>query len=172
MTHKGTIALETERLILRRFKLEDADALFRNLHSKLGDSAEAEGEFFRLNWLNTYTSLESYQWLIILKSLNEPIGTIRADCVDTKRHSLELGYEIGGQWWHLGIMTEAVRCVLKFFFEEIGVNRIASRHNVTNPRSGGVMINCGMQLEGVFRQASQTGCDVNYYAILAEDYFT
>jgi len=30
MTHKGTVTLETERLILRRFTLEDAEAMFRN----------------------------------------------------------------------------------------------------------------------------------------------
>ena len=30
MNHKGTVALETERLILRRFTIEDADAMFKN----------------------------------------------------------------------------------------------------------------------------------------------
>lgn len=30
MEHKGTVTLETERLILRRFQLEDAQAMYRN----------------------------------------------------------------------------------------------------------------------------------------------
>ena len=30
MNHKGTIQLETERLILRRFSMNDADAMFKN----------------------------------------------------------------------------------------------------------------------------------------------
>lgn len=31
MNHKGTVTLETERLILRRFVAEDANAMFNNL---------------------------------------------------------------------------------------------------------------------------------------------
>ena len=30
MNHKGTIQLETERLILRRFTIDDAPAMFKN----------------------------------------------------------------------------------------------------------------------------------------------
>lgn len=171
MTHKGTVELETERLILRRFSPDDADAMFCNLHTKVGETVEAVGSFFRVNWLDSYDSLNSYQWVIVLKSLDEPIGTLRADMVDDLRRSLELGYEIGENWWHQGIMTEAVRRAIRFFFEEVGLNRIAARHNLTNPRSGGVMCNAGMSFEGVLRQASQTGCDVICYAILTEDYF-
>jgi|GEM_PF-407525 len=171
MTHKGTITLKTERLILRRFAPEDAAAMFRNLPSKAGDTVAAVEAFFRTSWLEAYESTDSYRWVIELKVLAEPIGTVKTDRVDDAHRSLELGYEIGERWWHQGIMTEAVRRVIQFFFEEVGLNRIAARHNATNPRSGGVMINAGMSLEGVQRQASRTGCDVLCYAILAEDYF-
>lgn len=172
MTHKGTVTLETERLILRRFSPDDSAAMFNNLHTKAGDSIEAVRYFFCKNWLKSYNSLHSYQWAIVLKSLDEPIGTLRADMVDNLRRSLELGYEIGEKWWHQGIMTEAVRRVIQFFFEETGLNRISARHNTTNPRPGGVMLNVGMSQEGVLRQASRSGCDVILYAILAEDYFS
>jgi len=171
LNHKGTITLETERLILRCFSPDDADAMFNNLHTKTGNTIETVCDFFCKNWLESYSSLNSYQWVIVLKSLGEPIGTLRADMVDDLRRSLELGYEIGEKWWHQGIMTEAVRCAVQFFFEEVGLNRISARHNTTNPRSGGVLINIGMSREGVLRQASRTGCDVVLYAILAEDYF-
>lgn len=30
MTHKGTVMLETERLILRRFTIDDTEPVFRN----------------------------------------------------------------------------------------------------------------------------------------------
>ena len=172
MTHKGTVELETERLILRRFSPDDSAALFKNLHTKPGNTVEVVCDFFCKNWLESYNSLNSYQWVIVLKSLGEPIGTLRAHTVDDLRRSLELGYEIGGNWWHQGIMTEAVKCVIQFFFEEIGLNRISARHNTTNPRSGGVMLNVGMSQEGILREASRTGCDVVLYAILAEDYFS
>jgi ribosomal-protein-alanine N-acetyltransferase len=172
MTHKGTVKLETERLILRRFSPDDSVAMFNNLHTKAGDTVEAVCDFFCKNWVESYNSLNSYQWVIVLKSLDEPIGTLRADMVDDLRRSLELGYEIGEKWWHQGIMTETVERVIKFFFGEVGLNRISARHNTTNPRSDGVMLNVCMSLEGILRQASRTGCDVILYAILAEDYLS
>ena len=30
MVHKGTVRIETERLILRRFVIDDAEAMYRN----------------------------------------------------------------------------------------------------------------------------------------------
>ena len=171
MEHLGTKRLETERLVLRRFSPEDSVAMLNNLHTNVGDTVEAVCDFCK-NWVESYNSLNSYQWVIVLKSLDEPIGTIRANMVDDLRRSLEIGYEIGENWWHQGIMTEAVRRVIQFFFEEVGLNRISARHNTTNPRSGGVMINVGMSQEGVLRQASRTGCDVILYAILAKDYLS
>jgi len=170
MTHKGTVVLETERLVLRRFSPDDAAAMYNNMPTKVGDTIEAVYDFFCKNWVESYTSLSSYQWVVVLKSSGEPIGTLRADMVDDSRRSLEIGYGIGENWWHQGIMTEAVGRVVRFFFEEVGLHRISARHNVSNPRSGGVMLNVGMVQEGVLRQASRTGCDVVLYAILAEDY--
>lgn len=46
------------------------------------------------------------------------------------------------------------------FLAGIGLNRISARYNITNPRSGGVMINVGMSKECVLKIASQTGCNV------------
>lgn len=172
MTHKGTVMLETERLILRRFAPEDSAAMFNNLHSKIGDTVEKVCDFFSKNWLDSYSAPNSYQWVVVLKALGDPIGTLRADMVDDPSRSLTLGYEIGEDWWHQGIMTEAVKRVIRFFFEEVGVNRIWACHEAANPRSGGVMVNAGMSREGVLRQASRTGCDMILYAILAEDYLS
>ncbi|MCL2153730.1 MAG: GNAT family N-acetyltransferase [Oscillospiraceae bacterium] len=176
MTHKGTVTLETERLILRRFATDDAGAMFRNWANQNLDIAKYldwNGSTFSTidNWVAAYEKADSYNWTIVLKDLGEPIGYINAHDIDDLRNMLEIGYAIGEKYWHKGIVTEAARRVVAFFFEEVKVNRIAAKHNSTNPRSGGVMLNVGMSFEGIQRQASQTGCDVHNYAILAEDYF-
>jgi ribosomal-protein-alanine N-acetyltransferase len=85
-----------------------------------------------------------------------------------------LGYCIGKEWWHLGIMTEALGSVIKYLFEEVGMNRIEARHDTNNPNSGKVMLKCGMKYEGTMRQADMNNqglSDCSLYAILAEDYF-
>lgn len=64
--------------------------------------------------------------------------------------------------------------LIRFFFEEVKLNRIEAGHDSNNPNSGKVMAKVGMQYEGTMRQAiknNQGICDFLYYAILAEDYF-
>jgi len=177
MNHKGTVTLETERLILRRFTIDDAQAMFRNWANEDKEIAhylnwQSNGTFETIDdWIAAYDMPDSYNWAIVLRDIGEPIGYINAHDLDDLRRTLEIGYAIGVNWWHQGIATEALRAVLAFFFEEIGVNRITARHKATNPRSGSVMLNCGMRQEGILHQASKTGCDMICYVILSEDYF-
>ena len=69
---------------------------------------------------------------------------------------------------------EALKEVLRFFFEEVGVNRVDSRHDPNNPHSGMVMAHCGMTREGTVRQGDRNNqgiCDYTLYGILKSDYF-
>jgi len=70
-------------------------------------------------------------------------------------------------------LTEALKRVIQYLFEEVGVNRIDSRHDPRNPHSGQVMAKCGMVYEGTHRQSDRNNqgiCDAAWYAILKEDY--
>ena len=69
-------------------------------------------------------------------------------------------------------VTEALREVVRFGFEELGLNRIEAQHETSNPASGKVMAHVGMQYEGTLRQRIKNkGCyvDVALYAILRGD---
>ena len=60
---------------------------------------------------------------------------------------------------------------MDFFFDEVGVNRVESRHDPNNPNSGAVMRKCGMTFEGTLRQSdwnNQGICDASWYALLAD----
>jgi [ribosomal protein S5]-alanine N-acetyltransferase len=59
---------------------------------------------------------------------------------------------IGVEWWGRGYATEAARTVLRFGFEEFGLNRIHAHHMVRNPASGCVLAKIGMRREGLLRQ--------------------
>ena len=95
-----------------------------------------------------------------------------ASCVG-RVPSAHIGYCIGKNWWHHGIMTEALQTVIGYLFDEVGFSRIESMHDPNNPHSGAVMRKCGMTFEGTHRKSDRNNqgiCDASYYAILAEEY--
>ena len=183
MNHKGTITLETQRLILRRYMPEDADAMFRNwvndpevtrfLTWRPHGSIDLTRKI-SLSDISKYYSLSHYQWAIVLKTLNEPIGGINVVKIDETCKCFEVAYRIGKAWWNQGFASEALSSVIKFLFEQVGANRIAAAHDTRNPNSGKVMLKCGMSYEGTLRQSgynNQGIYNAACYAILAENYF-
>lgn len=157
MNHCGTEYIETERLILRRFTVEDTDAMFRNwasnkevtkflmwpAHEDISVSEKVLKE-----WVDNYFKSDFYQWAIVLKKNgSEPIGTIGVVSHDDAVGKVHIGYCIGQEWWNKGITSEALHYVMEFLFEKVDVQRIESRHDPRNMNSGEVMKKCGMKYE-------------------------
>ncbi|MDR0883427.1 MAG: GNAT family N-acetyltransferase [Oscillospiraceae bacterium] len=182
MTHKGTVALETERLILRRFTLEDANAAHKNWFSDPDvamymrwdahtDISQTQ-EFIRL-FVGSYEKPDFYRWAITLKQDGQAIGAIGFQIDSEYDGVADVSYTLCKAFWHQGIVSEALKEVLRFALLEVGVNRVEAFHAVSNPASGRVMQKAGMILEGHARQKyrSHRGLeDSDLYAILAEDY--
>ncbi len=123
--------------------------------------------------VDRYEGNRAYQWAIVLAETREIIGSISAVKINDNTNAVTMGYRVGRAWWHLGITTEALALVIRFFFKEAGANRIEAYQNTRNPRSGGVMRKRGMTYEGTLRKAgrdSSGACDVCCYSILAEEY--
>ena len=181
MNHCGTIPLETERLILRRFQLSDAPDFFRNITSDPevnrfltweNLSSAAETEELLKNFINRYENPERYCWAIVVRETGEVIGTIAAPTVKNRTEALEVTYAIGKAWWGKGIATEALKAVMAFLFDRVGANRIEAGHDVNNPGSGRVMQKAGMRQEGIHRQAGRNNqglFDLVFYAKLKQD---
>lgn len=181
MNHTGTKKLETPRLILRPFAMEDAQAMYQNWASDpevtkyLTWPTHASVEISRMvlsDWVSHYSEENSYQWAIVPRDLGQPIGSIAAVHMNDRVGKVEIGYCIGQPWWHCGIMTEALGAVIDFFMKTVGANRVEACHDPRNPHSGAVMVKCGMSYEGTQRQAgvnNQGLCDLSWYAILSSD---
>lgn len=181
LTHKGTQTIETPRLILRRAKIEDAQPMFTNWASDPEvteyltwpphESVEVTKQILE-SWIAEYEKNDYYQWLIVSKELNQPIGSIIANTVG-RAQSAHIGYCIGKAWWHQGIMSETLQAVVDYLFGEIGYHRIEAMHDPNNPHSGGVMKKCGMKYEGTTRASDRNNrgvCDAAHYAILRSDW--
>ena len=184
MKHRGTKVLETDRLLLRRFTVGDANAMFNNWASDpevtkyLVWPPHEDVEVSRdvlYEWVSCYREKEYYQWAIVLKENgDEPIGSIGVAIRNDVTEMVHIGYCVGKKWWNQGITSEALGALVKFFFLKVRVNRIESRHDPRNPNSGKVMMHCGLKYEGTHREAdinNQGICDIAVYAILARDYF-
>lgn len=154
MDHKGTIQLETERLILRRVTMDDVESAFKNwvndervtlflTWQSHGNTSVTKKVFGA--WVDSYASNETYQWVIVPKDFGEPIGTITGMRIDNVNNKLEIGYCIGYDFWGKGYTAEALKRVISFFFTEVKADRIVARHAKENPNSGKVMQKAGMK---------------------------
>ena len=101
LTHKGTQTIETSRLILRRARREDAEPMFRNWASDAevtqfltwpAHGSIAVSEMVIGSWLQEYEKEGYYQWMIVLKELGEPIGSISVVRQNDRVEEAEIGY--------------------------------------------------------------------------------
>lgn len=181
LTHCGTRPIETERLFLRRFTIEDAADMYQNVCSDSRvnryltwerHNSIWETEELMRNFVERYKSDSRYCWAIVENGTNRVIGTIAAPTVKERTRTVEVTYAIGYYWWGKGLTAEALRAVIVFLFDEVTVNRIEAGHDNNNPNSGRVMEKVGMHKEGVLRQAgmNNTGLfDLVMYSILKEE---
>ena len=176
MQHSGTPILTTTRLVLRPFRVEDAQDMFTNwasdpevtkfltwpTHTNVDVS-----RFVLRDWVSHYSEPDYYQWAITLDG--HAIGSIAVVSHDDQVGKAHIGYCIGRSWWHMGIMSEALQAVMDYLFDAVRYTRLESRHDPRNPHSGAVMRKCGMKFEGTLRQSdwnNQGVCDACWYALL------
>lgn len=182
MKHKGTVRIETDRLILRKFTRSDSEATFRNwtsdnkvtkfLRWKAHENITQTQNLIE-QWVGKSEKEDFYHWAIELKELGEPIGTISCVVKNEQLDILHIGYCIGSKWWHKGFTTEAFSAIIPFLFEKVGANRIESQHDPDNPNSGLVMKKCGLKYEGTLRQSDYSNMgivDACMYSLLKEEY--
>ncbi len=171
--------LETARLILRPLRMSDADDMFayardpevsRHVLWSAHTSILQTRAFLRAS-IRQYR--QGYGSLAIQRKADgKMIGTIGFVWVNREYRSAEVGYSLGRAWWNQGLMTEALRALVNYGFDRMGLNRIEAQHETDNPASGRVMAHVGMRREGTLRQRLVNKgklVDVALYAILRDD---
>lgn len=181
LTHKGTQILYTDRLILRKFTVEDAEDMYSNwandekvtrfLSWQPHESVDETRQMLE-GWVGAYDNIKTYNWVIEYDK--KAIGNISVVKLSDKCEYAELGYVLGYDYWNKGIMSEASRAVIEFLFSEIGVNRVGISHATENPGSGKVAQKCGMTYEGTKREFFKTSTgkfvDIAEYGILSHEW--
>jgi len=171
----------TDRLILRKLAFTDAPDIVRlagdyevakmtlNIpHPYPADSADTFIKQTHQNWANGV----AYTFAIVRKDDETYMGTIGLRVEDRHKRA-EVGYWIGVPFWGKGYMTEALKRIIQFGFEDLGLNRVGASYLIGNPASGRVMEKAGMTHEGTFYKYSiRDGepMDLHFRGIVREDY--
>lgn len=147
----NTPIIETERLILRPFTIDDAEEVYRNWTSDpevaryMSWSTHENVEVTKA-WLaivvQNITSDTDYDWVFVRKSDNTLIGS-GGIYYKEETGTYTLGYNIMKSCWHQGYTTEAARAILKFAVGTLHATRFRASHAKGNPNSGKVMEKVG-----------------------------
>ena len=154
-----TKRLESNRLILRKFTLDDAEGMYNNWGSDpecckylAWDVHKSVDETKALlqSWVNDYEN-GALNWVVELKETGEIIGSISVMELLKKQSTAAIGYCYGSKFWGNGYATEALRTVLEYLLNDCGIYLVEARHISGNPASGRVMEKAGMRKDGVLR---------------------
>lgn len=182
LNHFGTQSVETERLVLRRFKYSDNEAMLKNwiadekIQSMYSEptytTTEAVNELLK-KYIDSYENLDYYRWAIILKDSDECIGQIAYFLVDTNNNFAEIEYCIGSDFQCKGLATEATKAVIEYGFSKINLHKIQICTKTINIPSQKVIEKCGFHYEGTLRDYFYMNGEYVgrlYYSILETEY--
>ncbi len=152
-------ALETERLVLRKFMENDLEAFYKIYSDKEANkflpwfplkTMEDAKTFFEKQLVRKYNQGCTYNYAVCLKEDNYPIGYVNVDTGG----SYDFGYGLRKEFWHKGFATEAGKAVVNQLKKD-AIPYITATHDVNNPRSGGVMRQLGMKYQYSYEEQWQ-----------------
>lgn len=146
--------IETDRLILRPWSVDDAEALYRYAsdlrvselalwprHTSVEMSRMVIREFFMTNPLS---------FAIVLKETDEPVGCIGLVPQGEEHYrplcgEREVGYWVGRPYWNKGLTSEALRGLIEYCCDDLGIRAFMITADGSNVASGRVAEKCGFR---------------------------
>lgn len=168
------VNLETNRLLLRPFEMDDAEQMFNgwasdeevtkyltwNAHRSIDDTKAI------LNlWIKQYEKPERLNFGIVLKETNKLIGGI--DVVGYIKGVPVIGYTLSRKYWECGYMTEACKKLIEYLFSK-GYTKIRIDALVENVASNKVILKCGgrfVETYEAYIESKDIICNINKYYI-------
>jgi [ribosomal protein S5]-alanine N-acetyltransferase len=155
-----TTLLETDRLILRKPVLEDAEAIFskyardrevtKYVMWKPHKSIEETIAFVNL-CIDNWDKGNHFTWCIVKKDDDELMGMIHLIVDNSKA---DFGYILMKSEWGRGFMPEALKKIVEFAFSNDKLYRVWGICDIDNIASAKVMEKSGLTREGILRKFS------------------
>lgn len=174
--------LETDRLVLREIRIDDAETIYnylsdseviKYLEGSTDSIEEAKGY---ISWISEgYEKRTDIRWGIELKENNTLIGDCGLGHINEPKIPTELGFMLSKKYWNKGYMSEVLKAILEYGFEELGLHRIQGWTHSDNIISSRLLLNNGFTKEGLHREFVYIWhrgiyFDADMYAILSKDY--
>ena len=169
--------LETKRLMLRDFTMDDLD----DLHEILGNDETMLFTERAYSKEKTATFLQSFcidrqpkgAYAAVLKSTGKLIGYVLFKPLG-EEDVYEIGWIFNNLFWRQGYAYEVCSKLIEYGFTEMKLHKICAEA-IDTVKSVSLMIKLGMIEEGVQRKHARhpvdgTWCDLHWYAILKEEY--
>lgn len=174
--------IETERLILREMRLDDATAVFLNfsdpdvveyIMKPIGSINEARG--FIEEWIAGFSQRKALVWALTLKTDGTFLGTCGFEAFNWHSRRGEVGYDIGQAHWGKGLMAEAMRAALDYAFQDLELHRVEAHTLLDNTRSVSLLRRLGFHQEGAFRERiylRDRFWDQGFFGLLHQDWLS
>ncbi|WCC80860.1 GNAT family protein [Cutibacterium equinum] len=178
----GTRRLRTDRLVLRRLTLDDAQQMYDNWASDpvvtqfLSWPAHSSVDVSRTilaSWVDSYDDPGTFNWGIELIADGTLIGQTSVGEKDLRTGLVNVGYAIGRRWWGKGYGTEVLVALMDYLFDVVEVNKVEASHDPANVASGRVMEKAGMVTEGLRRACYLSGSTIRdqlYHGMLRSEW--
>jgi RimJ/RimL family protein N-acetyltransferase len=165
--------LHTPRLRLRELRTDDAEALY---------AVHSDPRVMRYWSFPAWTRLEQaharvadviaqrargdvFAWAIADRDSDRLIGTVAAFSLDRAQLRAEIGYSLAADWHGRGLAQEAVRAVLAFLLDGLGLERIEADVDPRNAPSCRLLERLGFVQEGLLRQRWRVAGEVSDSAV-------
>ena len=152
--------LSTERLMLRPFIQADFNFLKEHFTKEgvtkflydMEPPTTDERVQEVLEWCMDSESGDHMRWGIALKeNPDNLIGTCGFHCYDEANNAAEVGYDLSDEHWRNGYMSEALKEILIFGFEELNLHKVSAYVYPENTASSSLLEKLGFKLDGVVR---------------------
>lgn len=173
--------IKTQRLLLRPPKQSDSSAIQKAAGIReIADTMislphpypDGEGERYIVRQIAEREAGHSVTFIIEQKTEGF-CGLIELREIDHVHSQGELSFWLKTEVWGRGYMSEAVRAMVRYGFEEINLNRLYAYHMLRNPATGRVLEKNGFKKEGLLRQRVRKWGkfeDVSIWAMLRHEW--
>jgi len=152
--------LETERLVLRRITLEDAQSYFdlrsnadamKHICKPLQTTIEeSKTMIYKINEMIAFN--DGIGWAVCLKTDNKMIGSVSFHRIEKEHHRAEIGYMLHPDYWKKGIVSEAVESIITYGFNTLNFHSIEAHIDPTNIGSEKVLQKFKFVKEAYFKE--------------------
>ena len=152
--------IETERLVLRRIIIEDApdyfllrsnvDAMKHICKPLQTNIEEAKTLIYKINEMVNFN--DGIGWGVCLKNENRMIGTVSFHKIEKEHYRAEIGYMLEPSYWKKGIISEAVKAIIDYGFNELNFHSIEAHIDPANIGSEKILQKCNFVKEAYYKE--------------------